>query len=48
MKNFEEKMRRKTFLKCVWLSEEKEKQIGGPICFLPKMERKLKRENRAA
>ena len=35
MKNFEEKIWRKTFLKCVWLGGEEGKQMMRSKCFLP-------------
>ena len=51
MENFEEKMRKKTFLECIWLVGRKENKWWGPgvfslsqpKCFLPKIKRKLSR-----
>ena len=56
MENFGEKMGRKTFLECVWLSVKEGNKWWGldifsldqPKSFLFKMEKKLKRENKAA
>ena len=55
MENFEEKMRSKTFLKCVWLGGKENKLwsssvffLGSLESFLSKMERKLKGKNGAA
>ena len=40
MENFEEKMEKQTFLKCVWLGGMKEIN-GGPMCFFTRPTRKL-------
>ena len=55
IENFEKKIGRKTFLKCVWLGGKKEKKWWSSVVFspspskscLPKMERQLKEENRS-
>ena len=56
MENFEEKMGMKTFLSVFgWVERKKNKWwglgvffLGPPKSFLPKMEKKLKRENMTA
>ena len=45
IKNFEEKIERKTFLKCIWLDGRGRKINGGPRCFLPGPTKKFSPQN---